>query len=295
MVVLQDSLRRARSRKAPSTALGPASDQKNKRQENEKARHVGRIDEKWAGIENLQENGAEIEAPRVDMNATIAQVSDQIFETDSKVGERTTVHLRTSNHMLPEILEEVTSCGRQEIDQSQRPPKIKFVLRKPESLLSAIGSDEADVLRRAIEHREALDALKQLEAAAAAEAAAAHEEDRQRHLKGLPPRKRTAQGRVVRVVDGVEYERVGGGWAPLLSTSSLWRPRDEIRLRRLHEKQSEATEAPARWRSAASVDSAKLPLCGPNPRPVASAFTIEETTRLPPLGNVQIRIRRGSM
>ena len=38
----------------------------------------------------------------------------------------------------------------------------------------------------------------------------------------------------------MEYERVGGGWAPLNPTSTLWRPRDEIRVRRRFEQQASA-------------------------------------------------------
>ena len=41
---------------------------------------------------------------------------------------------------------------------------------------------------------------------------------------------------VTKVINGVEYERVGGGWAPLNPTSALWQPRDAIRLAKKMEK-----------------------------------------------------------
>jgi len=52
-------------------------------------------------------------------------------------------------------------------------------------------------------------------------------------------RKKPAAAR--KVVNGVEYERVGGGWAPLHASSGLWQPRDALRMEK--RRQQEEVEA----------------------------------------------------
>jgi len=47
----------------------------------------------------------------------------------------------------------------------------------------------------------------------------------------------TTKKRITKFINGVEYERVGGGWAPLNNNSLLWQPRDEDRIRKKLEKQ----------------------------------------------------------
>jgi len=53
-------------------------------------------------------------------------------------------------------------------------------------------------------------------------------------------RKKPAVAR--KVVNGVEYERVGGGWAPLYASSALWQPRDALRMEKRRQQEEEEAQ-----------------------------------------------------
>ncbi|KAH8093618.1 hypothetical protein JL720_4764 [Aureococcus anophagefferens] len=100
---------------------------------------------------------------------------------------------------------------------------------------------EAAAFRRANEDAEARRRIQEeAEAEVAAPAAAERPGDAgegrgggaSRSYRSAAPRPRKPRQRILKTINGAQYERVGGGWAPVFASSKLWSSADEKRRRR---------------------------------------------------------------